>query len=409
MTLRTVASAALAFGMAAATVTVAPHAIARGEYRGTGTVVFVSDGDTLRAKVGGKSKFQEQHIRLSGVQAMEKNECHYKEATRLLKSLAPKRSALTLRALSKSSWAPDPDGRKRPLRVITNSRGLDVQEQLLSAGLALPYTIRRETLNQFDYSRAGQTAAAQGIGLYDSDACGYGPSQEAQLRLWVNYDASGNDKANVPGRYARIVNRGATAVDIGGWWLRTAKHPRFVFPRPTVIQPGDSVVVHMGNGATGNGHFYAGTTLLFPNPATSPQGTGNAFLFDPDGDIRTSTFYPCEVACENPLAGALSVYVESSPEGNEAQDPNLEFVRVTNTSGGAADLSHHVLTVMSSVHEFPARTVLQPGESVMIHVGKGSDSRLTQYLNRDGSILPESGAKATVRTHEGVVVATGTG
>lgn len=376
------------------------------EYRSSATVLYVSDGDTLRARVA-REGTKEQLIRLSGVQAVEKGECHYTQATRLLRSLTPKKSTVTLRALKKSSWAPDPKGNRRPLRIVENSRGEDVQSRLLAAGLTLPYTIQKETLNQFVYSRLGQIAAAQGLGLFDSDSCGVGPSQEALLRVWVNYDASGNDKQNVPGRYARIVNRGIAPVDIGGWWLRTAKHPKFVFPMGTWVNPGASVVVHMGNGVNGNGHFYTGSLLLFPNPATSPQGTGNAFLFDPDGDIRASTFYPCEVACENPLAGKVSGWVESAPEGNEALNPNLEFIRVSNTSGETIDMSHHVLGVQSSIHEFPAGTVLPPGASVTVHVGKGSDSQFTQYLNRTTPILPDGGAKAIVRTHEGIVVATG--
>mgnify|MGYP003585443207 CR=1 FL=1 len=380
---------------------------AAAEYSATGTVVRVTDGDTFLGKIAAEAA-PVSRVRLAGIQAMERGECHADEAEAALRRLLPRKTKVTVKARFKNAHVPNQKGSEpRPLRLAFNHRGQDVQTELLRQGLVLPNSVRNETMNEKDYSRAGQEAAAAGVGLFDTDACRSGPYQEAVLNLYVNYNADGNDRTNKQGKYARLVNAGVTPVDIGGWKLRTSKHQFFNFPSGTVIQPQASIQIHQGAGSNGNGHFYFGTKVDFANPEASRYGIGGAYLQDPDGDLRAWTFYPCQVNCTSPLTGKVSVRANYDPEGNEAEDPNRETVDITNTSGEIVDLSFHVLTVMAEVYEFPQGTTLAPGETAYVHVGRGGTERLHHYLDRNETILPNSGkgSVALLRTHTSVRIA----
>lgn len=385
-------------------------------YVATGTVVRVTDGDTFFGRIPDEGAAKSR-VRLSGVQAMERGQCHAIEAQRRLHQLLPNRSAVTVKARFRNSNVPNQKEKDipRPLRLAFNSRGEDVQYTLLREGLVLPNLMRRETLNQEMYWQAAREAAVSGVGLWDPDYCGSGPSQEAQLQLMVNYNADGNDRQNQNGKYARVLNSGTTAVSLTGWTLRTAKHAEFRFPAGTVVQPGGEVLVFQGTGRDGGGRFYWGSATggnrqvgdSFINPEVSRYKFGGAYLVDPDNDIRAWTLYPCTSSCTNPLAGRIRMDVVYDPEGNENEDPNTETVNLTNTSTTPADLSYHVIEVgLAEVLEFPAGTVLAPGETLYVHVGQGTASRLHHYLGRDSSILPNggSGGRAILRTHESVRV-----
>ncbi len=388
-------------------------------FSGKGKVLRVTDGDTFLGDIPAEGSSRAR-VRLSGVQAMERGECHADDAERLLRQLLPHNSAVTVKARSKTSRVPNhKESEPRPLRLAFNAQGVDVQDELLRAGVVLPNLMRRETINQDTYWRTAQEAALAGVGLFDTDSCGTGPSQEAQLRLMVNYNADGNDRENQNGKYARILNEGATPVDLGaGFGLRTAKHAMYKFPAGTVVQPGGEVLVHQGQGRDGGGHFYWGNYRAtstaeqtekvqvgdtFTNPAVSRYKMGGAYLVDRDGDLRAWTLYPCQVDCANPLAGQVDMSVIYDPDGNENLDPNSEQIQLRPANGAPIDLSYHVLEVgEGEVLEFPAGSVVQPGETMTVHVGRGTPTRLHQYLGRDDSILPNfgKGARVVLRTHE---------
>jgi hypothetical protein len=257
-----------------------------------------------------------------------------------------------------------------------------------------------------------------GIGDWDSDYCGVGPYPNASIKVMVNYNADGNDALYPERRFARLLNTGSQSVDIGGWYLRTGKHARFVFPKPTVIAPGASVEVHMQDNAgklkSGKGIFYWNTEEegdSFINPDTSKYGVGAAYLKDPDGDIRAYSLYPCQVNCSAKwpdLTGKVSLEYDSPvwpvPQTEEA-------LVVTNTSADALDLSYYVIDFSTfGQYEFPVATTLAAGSSLRVYINK---TGVKHSLKRDGPSLPSKDAgwpsswttPTVLRTHESVVMA----
>jgi endonuclease YncB( thermonuclease family) len=76
----------------------------------------------------------------------------------------------------------------------------------------------------------------------------------------------------------------------------------------------------------------------------------------------------------------LRLWVSSDPVGVDTENVNGEFVKIQNQGTTAVALAHWwVRDSMLRRFTFPAGTVLEPGHTVTVHVGHGTDSAETFY------------------------------
>jgi micrococcal nuclease len=281
----------------------------------TGKVVFVADGDTIDVDVAGDSSGRGMRVRYIGVQAMElrvyshtlkklRGDCWGVEAAKNLHALINhKQVQLNSRHESSHStrnWRP-----RRSVAVLQGGKWVDTGALQITAGLALPDLIPDEYTHNLDYMRRAQEAAANGVGMWgDPTHCGVGPSQEVPLSVHINWDAYGNDGANVNGEWIDITNNGSTAVPLGGWWIRDAayrgtKAHGYEFPANAVVQPGSRLRLKIGHGNDdSNTLFWGLSEPIFANVTNAPRWMGDgAWLFDPQGDLRSWDMYPCRYGC----------------------------------------------------------------------------------------------------------------
>ena len=184
------------------------------------------------------------------------------------------------------------------------------------------------------------------IGLWDPTACGAGPDQAARLELRAKYDADGNDAANLNGEWTEAPNRGDRAVSLAGSSglrdsdLRSGAGGAagFRFPPGTTLPAGGAVVLHSGCGRDdGPDLHWCEPVPVLDNASSDARALGDgAYLFDPQGDLRASTTWPCLRACADPLRGRVRLTVHPRTP---------EQVTVTNTSGGEVDLDGHLLAL----------------------------------------------------------------
>jgi endonuclease YncB( thermonuclease family) len=308
LTTAAVAAAAL---LAPVLLTSAPAAQAGGPKYGK--VVFVDDGDTVDVDIAGDGTGRAKRIRYIGVQAMElrvyshtltklRGECWGVEATRNLHSILNKKRVMLTSQHDKSHAG----GRlRRSVAVLQGATWVDTGALQIDAGLALPDLIPDEYRMNLDYMVRAQRAAATGVGMWGNSAkCGVGPAQDAQLSVHVNWDAAHNDAHNVNGEWIDITNRGATPVDISRWWVRDAayrgaKAHGYTFPSGSVIQPGSKLRLRVGRGHD-NAHtqYWGLKAPIFANVTGAPRWMADgAWLFDPQGDLRSWHMYPCRYAC----------------------------------------------------------------------------------------------------------------
>jgi endonuclease YncB( thermonuclease family) len=313
--LRTVAAALTATAGLVTTALVggvSPAQAAGGLY---GKVVFVADGDTIDVNVAKDGTSRPVRVRYIGIQTMElsryshtlrklRGDCWSVDAARHLHGLIDGRR-VKLSSRKSTSHSGKNVRPRRHVAVRSGGQWVDTGALQLSAGLALPDLLPDEFSHNLDYMRRAQEAAANGVGMWGNPArCGEGPNQTEPLQVSVNWDAEGNDAANVNGEWVDITNLGAVAVPMGGWWVRDAayrgtKARGYVIPSGVVVEPGDTLRIHVGRGNDSAKKLYWGLDKnIFANVTDGAKWMGDgAWLFDPDGDLRGWDMYPCRYAC----------------------------------------------------------------------------------------------------------------
>lgn len=331
----------------------------------------VNDGDTVGGDVLGDGRRKHEDVRFSGVQTMEikrhnpkhwSGECHSVEPARIVQRLI-RRSGGIVRISAQDPRQMQGTRLRRWVAVKQDGRWVDLGDLLVREGHALWMGGQVEWAWNARYARDEQEAVRAGRNLWDSDSCGAGPSQEAPLQLWVNWNPVGDDHEN-GGEFVKVRNLGDAPVALGGWTIRDASHLYFHVPRGTVLAPHTTVTLHTsGRGiATTSSFFWHIPRLVFENfvPGDRRFLGGGAYLFDPDGDIRAAMQYPCVVDCWNPIQGQLEV--TPLPKGED------ERVVVRNVSPSTVDLYGYAVEVPGGLLPFDEGTVLAPGGRVVLEV-----------------------------------------
>jgi endonuclease YncB( thermonuclease family) len=371
-------------------------------------VVDVNDGDTIDVDIDEDRSRRHFAVRFIGVQAMEqtrysrtpskrRGQCHALKATNLVERMM-KRGHHRVR-LAAQSPRKDSMGRLfRSVAVKIGGRWQDVGETEMANGVTLWMHVAKETAWNRRYNSLGQQAARNHIGLWNPTTCGNGPSQSVPLGVWVMSDPLGEDTVNVNSEYIRVQNLSATAsVPLARWWVRDSGLRRYTFPRGTVLAPGHAITVHSGHGRHAGETFFWGLSgTVFENSANGGDAGDGAYLFDPQGDLRSHLVYPCLVACSDPNQGAVRITQHAV---------GREYALVRNVSGHAVDLYGYELRTPGA-YAFGRDSVLQPGETVEVDVmgDPSRDTRLVRHMGINGPYLPDRGGAMSVTTFDEIVL-----
>jgi micrococcal nuclease len=231
-------------------------------------VVAVVDGDTLLVVVDG----EEESVRLIGINAPERGECLFEEASVALSE------AVTGGFVGLTMDETDRDEFGRLLRYVS-VMGEDVGKRLVREGLAVARRYAPDISRADDYAATEKEAMAAGRGLWAEDPCGAG---DVPVRLGaIEPNAPGDDAANPNGEWVEVANDSADVVKLGGWGIKdeSSRH-RFVFPSGARLGPGESVRILSGCGPD--------SATVFHWCADGPvwtNGGDTAFLLDPSGAI----------------------------------------------------------------------------------------------------------------------------
>jgi len=272
-----------------------------------GKAVFFADGDTIDVNIAGDGHGA-RHIRFSGINAMEltryssirsrrRGECHAVAATNRVEALI-RRGHRRVRLAAQHASSRSGHRLRRQVSTKINGRWVDVNRAIIAEGRALFLGNSAEWAWDRPYMRLAQRAAARRLRLWNPRGCGAGPQRHVTPRVRIKYDADGYDKQNTNGEWARIFNPSSRRLRLGPWGFRGPRAARLPFPRGTSVPAHGSVLRRMGHGPNRHGVFHwglSGPPFENPNPATG-SGDGG-YLFDPRGNLRAWTMYPCLVGC----------------------------------------------------------------------------------------------------------------
>jgi hypothetical protein len=175
---------------------------------------------------------------------------------------------------------------RRQVSVRIGGQWVDVNRALVAEGHALWLPNDVESAWSDDYRRLAEQARDAGLRLWNPRGCGAGPSPDAGLTMRLNWDADGNDGANVNGEWARILNPSGAPVSLQNWRFRDSALRHYTFPASAVIPAGGSITLRMGRGGEGGGEYHWGLS----SPPFENNGDGG-YLFDPRGNLRASVIY----------------------------------------------------------------------------------------------------------------------
>ncbi|MEA2386729.1 MAG: competence protein ComEC [Thermoleophilaceae bacterium] len=389
-------------------------------------VTFIADGDTINVRMAGSRAVK--RIRFTGINAMEltryskyrnrrRGACHGVEATNFIERYI-KRSHNRVRLADQRNDSRSGERLRRAVWVKSGGRWKDLGKMELQKGLVLWLPNGVEWAHNAEYHRLAAEAAAAQRGLYDPDSCGAGPDAGANLRMWVNWDADGNDGQNLDDEYVQIVNDGASPVSLKGWWVRDSflhwarrpggpKVPGYPFEDSASIPAGGAVRLRVGCGNdTDTQFFWCLKDQAFENVTTDGRALGDgAYLFDPQGDLRKSFIYACVIACSDPALGRARVDIHPN---------NPESVSVTNTGVGPLDLYGYLVKLHNpnaddsfiASYPFGQGAVLGAGETLRIDIGgsPSNDSRLVKHWGLGANVLRDAEAAASLRTFSDIVI-----
>jgi endonuclease YncB( thermonuclease family) len=257
------------------------------EWRESGEVVRVLDGDTFDMTSDGKVI----RVRVTGIQAPESKWCGGKEAKKALQTVLPKGTTVRLASIKeKSGNAPTGVWRvKRTVHVRAGDEWVNLAPPLLAKGLVFPFPFIGEDAHNDEYLALAWKASEAGLGLYDVNACGASRVAGEQLRLEVVADGPG--PANADAEFVMVFNGSTRDLDLSRWMVQdTSPLNAFFFPKGARVRADDYVVVYSGKGARGvapdgsrdERFFYAGTGMRWNNDTADI-----AFLFDSTGKDKT--------------------------------------------------------------------------------------------------------------------------
>lgn len=133
------------------------------------SVTTVSDGDTIKVLVGGKT----ETVRLIGVDTPETKDprkavqCYGTEASTYTKTTLLGKSV----SLAQDDSQQNRDKYGRLLRYVFLEDGTNFNEQLIRAGYAYEYTYRTPYQYQSAFKQAQQEAKANSVGLWNQTTC----------------------------------------------------------------------------------------------------------------------------------------------------------------------------------------------------------------------------------------------
>lgn len=254
----------------------------------------IVDGDTIRVILGSGV---EERLRLIGVNTPEASECFAAEATAFLSS------AIAGQVVTLVGDISDRDQFGRLLRYVWLGDRF-INAELVQGGYAIARRYDPDTAYADFLAGFQATAQSTSIGMWAGDACG--PAVDADIAiLHVEFDAPGDDAANLNGEFVIIENLAAVSVDLSGWMLKdeSASH-RYEFPVGFAILGRGQTTVFSGCGSDSATSLY----WCVSGWAIWNNAGDTAFLLDPRGNIVSTFAYGSSDALGGavPLTAAVS-------------------------------------------------------------------------------------------------------
>ncbi len=227
-------------------------------------------------------------------------------------------------------------------------------------------------------------------------------SLKDKLAIVANYDAEGSDDTNLNDEWVRLTNTSDITVDLKDHVIYSAPtgSDNYTFAATNILHSGESLYLYTGAGTdTRLKKYWNRTSGILAN------SNDKVWLATLDDYPITEFIWPAIGG--SPLTAKIKIIANYDAEGNDAQNPNGEWIRISNTSISDINLTDHIVHSLpegSDHYLFSEETILHPNEDLFLYIGSGTETRLNKYWNKPSGILANSGDKVWVTTLDGIVV-----
>ena len=228
------------------------------------TVARVIDGDTCILQ-------DDERIRYYGINAPEKGDPQFNEATQANKKLVMGKEI----RLEPQNPSRDEDNRLLAYVFIDE---IFVNEELLRLGYA---HVQRPLAAKYRdrLIKAQQAAREQGLGIWAKAA------EQGVVIAEVHADAEGNDWDNLCDEYIVIENKGDISLDLTGWTVYDEAHHRYLFPN-FILKAKEAVTLRTCLGKNSQSELFWGSR----SPIWNNEGD-TIFIRDSQGQLVLSYIY----------------------------------------------------------------------------------------------------------------------
>ena len=224
---------------------------------------------------------------------------------------------------------------------------------------------------------------------WKSGTCG-GDSVASKIVVTANYDAAGNDTSNPNGEWVNITNISGSTVDLKGYQIES--HPyRYTFDSNSKLYPGERVRVRVGTGSSSRLKKYWGKSKGILNNSGE-----YVRLRDKSGDAVEHFRWPCN-SC-GPIPDLIIDKVNYNAPGDDRYNPNGEWIRIKNVGSSSIDLRDWQIQSPPYQTNPTASRVMDPGDTVTIYIGSGTNTSTKIYWGKSKGILNNGGDRVLLYT-----------
>lgn len=357
------------------------------------TVTNIVDGDTF--DVVWDNGYEPPNglldrIRIAGIDTNETstNQSFSAEATQRLAELIPVGTHVMLEAQDANS-----NSQGRPVRHVFVD-DVNVANVLLEEGLGLAVSYEYEPDYRDEYFASGESAKLAGVGMWAEGASGGDPATWSDIEMFVNYDAGGDDNLNLNDEYIHIQNNGPFQLDMTGWTFRKSGKPTTTeIPDGTILDVGETFRIYTGSGTDTANKMYLGMNNPFWDNIDDV-----IYLRDEHLNIRGYQAWPDSIFTGSVSSIVIDDVQYNAPGADDATNPNGEWVQIRNAGHETVDLANWRLKDNSADYVFGDGETLDPGETLKIFIGSGSDSNGIRYWGKTTGILNNDSGKLEIWT-----------
>lgn len=206
------------------------------------------------------------------------------------------------------------------------------------------------------------------------------------IRIYANYNASGDDRDNPNGEWIAFHNTSASTVNLSGYKIYTPGHT-YTFPSGTKISANGRFRLHIGSGTDTKYNYYWGKSRgILRNSGDYVQ------LRNTRNTVHEQHKWSCSISCGYSFGLDIDKVNYNAP-GDDRKNPNGEWIRIKNNSSATQSLRNWKLRVGPYQIVSVADRVMEPGESITIYIGKGKNTSKKMYWGKSKGILYNTGSR----------------